>query len=184
MKYSVDGLTREAESIAEQVERTFGGLNAEQLNWKPDEASWSIGQCLEHLIITNKLEFPAIEKAFSGNYKNPFWSRVPFLPGFFGQTAIYLCKPENTRKFKAPKSFRPSKSEIGESIVTDFVDNQKDVIELFNRSRNLDLRKTKIFSPISDLVTYSLHDSFVLLVVHEQRHFQQAERVLAAQNRK
>jgi hypothetical protein len=30
------------------------GLTDEQLNWQPAQGSWSVGQCLEHLCITNE----------------------------------------------------------------------------------------------------------------------------------
>ena len=29
------------------------GLSPEQLNWKPAEGVWSVGQCLHHLYVTN-----------------------------------------------------------------------------------------------------------------------------------
>lgn len=168
----------EAEAIAENVRQTFGGLTAEQLNWKPAVESWSIGQCLEHLIVTNELEFPAIEDALRTDYRNPFWSKMPFLSRACGSFLIRMCKPENARKYKAPKSFRPSQSAIGGTIVEDFTEHQQKVVHYFQRSENLDLDKTKIVSPISDFFTYSLFDSFYVLVIHEQRHFNQAKRVL------
>jgi uncharacterized damage-inducible protein DinB len=182
MNDELSALVKQVDSIAKSVEKVFGGLSAEQLNWKPNEKSWSIAQCLEHLIVTNKLEFPAVENALKENYKNPFWSKIPFLSDVFGKTAIYLFKPQNQRKFKAPKSFQPSKSRFSETIVQDFVAHQQELVEIFERSRDLDLRKTKIISPISEFITYSLMDAFQLLTVHEQRHFGQAERVLQMQN--
>jgi hypothetical protein len=182
MNDEISVLVKQASATAGNVERVFGGLRAEQLNWKPNEKSWSIAQCLEHLIITNELEFPAIENALKENYKNPFWSKIPFLSDVCGKAAIYLFKPQNPRKFKAPKSFQPSQSQISETIVPEFVAHQQELVEIFERSRDLDLRKTKIISPISDFITYSLKDAFQVLTVHEQRHFQQAERVLKEAN--
>src|SRR5829696_6127832 len=42
-------------------------LNEEQLNWRPDERSWSIAQCLDHLNVTDRIYLApmlhAIEKA-------------------------------------------------------------------------------------------------------------------------
>ena len=35
----------------------------EQLNWQPAPDSWSVGQCLEHLCITNEAYLPAISQA-------------------------------------------------------------------------------------------------------------------------
>ena len=36
-----------------QVEAMFAGFTTEQLGWRPDEKSWSVGQCLYHMWITN-----------------------------------------------------------------------------------------------------------------------------------
>lgn len=178
MNEKLADLIAEAEAIAARVQQSFGGLSVEQLNWKPAAKSWSVGQCLEHLIVTNELEFPAIEKALRSDYKNPFWSKVPLLPRACGNFLIRMVKPENTRKHKAPKSFRPSQSAISGSIIEDFVKHQQKVVRYFEQSESLDLEKTKIVSPISNFFTYSLFDSFYVLVIHEQRHFNQAERVL------
>ena len=48
--------------VAEEAKRTFGPLSAEQINWKPGEAEWSIGQCFDHLIISNRPYFTIIEE--------------------------------------------------------------------------------------------------------------------------
>lgn len=178
MSSSLAGLIEELETIAESVDKTFGVLSNEQINWKQNAWSWSIGQCLEHLIITNRLEFPAIENALSTRYKNPFWSRPPFLSQIFGKSAIYIFGIKSRKKIKAPKSFRPLTSNIGMQMVRDFIAHQRDVIHMFERCRSLDLDRVKIVSPVSNLITYHLYDAFTLLTVHEQRHVEQASRVM------
>ena len=45
----------ELETISTDTQKTFGGLAAEQINWKPSETGWSVGQCFEHLKKTNEL---------------------------------------------------------------------------------------------------------------------------------
>ena len=45
------------------------------------------------------------------------------------------------------------------------------------RTEHLDLEKIVITSPAAGVVIYSLMDAYRLIVVHEQRHFQQAKRV-------
>lgn len=89
-----------------------------------------------------------------------------------------MIKPGNGKRFKAPKSFRPAQSDIDTGIVDDFVANQEEVIQLFKRSEHLDLDRVKIISPIGSFFTYSLRDAFLTIVLHERRHFQQAERVM------
>lgn len=45
-------------------------------------------------------------------------------------------------------------------------------------TEHLDLEKIVISSPVTSAVTYSLMDAYRIIVVHEQRHFQQAKRVI------
>lgn len=167
-----------ANEVADNVQNAFGGLVVEQLNWSPDAESWSIGQCLDHLIVTNERDFPAIENTLKENYQNPFWGKMPFLSRFFGGFLVKMCRPENTRRSKAPKIFRPAEGRISGNIVEDFVRHQQKVVRFFELSENQDLKKTKVASLVTSFVTYSLLDAYRVLVLHEQRHFGQAKRVM------
>ena len=47
------------------------GLSVEQLNWKPAEDAWSVGQCLQHLCAANDVYLPAISKALDDGIPSP-----------------------------------------------------------------------------------------------------------------
>ena len=175
-------LTSAARTLTDDVRRSFGRLTPEQLNWRPSSDAWSIAQCLEHLIITNEKEFPALESALQAGYRNPFWSRPPLLPKLCGRLMLRLFGPEVTRRYKAPRSFRPSQSAIAGSIVADFAAHQEKLFSLMEQSARLDVEETKIVSPVTVLMTYSLLDGYRILIGHEQRHYRQAERVLQTDN--
>ena len=52
-----------ASRVADEAKRTFGRLSAEQVNWKPGEAEWSVGQCFDHhLIVSNRPFVPLFEE--------------------------------------------------------------------------------------------------------------------------
>lgn len=178
MNPEIQGFINAARSAADDAKALFGGLSERQLNWKPNAESWSVGQCLNHLIVTNELEFPAIEAALKNGYRNPFWGRIGFLPGYFGKMVLTAVQPENPKKWKAPKIFRPTQSAVSADIVNEFVANQQKTISLMQASENLDLTKTIIVSPISSFVTYSLFDTYKILITHERRHFRQAQNVM------
>ena len=182
MSEDLNKLISEIDLIAEKVEKSFGDLTAEQLNWKPDAKSWSVAQCLEHLIVTNETEFPAIERVSKGEHRNPFWSKVPFLTDFWGRFVLKAVEPENTKKTKNPKVFSPSASEIDANIVRRFVEHQQKVVELMTATKDLDLTQIVITSPVAVFVTYRLSDAYKIVVLHEWRHFRQAERVTEAEN--
>lgn len=42
--------------------RSVSGLSAEQLNYKPTPQEWSINQCLEHIVLTERMLFTEAQK--------------------------------------------------------------------------------------------------------------------------
>jgi hypothetical protein len=61
----------------------------------------------------------------------------------------------------------------------DFVGQQEKLIEGMKSTSHLNLDKIVITSPALSFITYSLMDAYRVIVTHEQRHFQQAQRVAA-----
>jgi hypothetical protein len=169
----------EADAIARDVQFAFGHLNAEQLNWKPSANSWSVAQCLNHLMSANREMLPAFDKAIGGTVKARFFERVPFLPGLFGRMMINVVAPEGKRKLKAPRAAIPSTSAVDPRIVGQFVAHQQEVISKMKAIQNLNPATTNMTSPFVGFITYSLLDACRIIVAHERRHFAQAKRVTA-----
>lgn len=175
----LEEVLEKAETLAGQAAARFGALSAAQLNWKPAPESWSIGQCFDHLMVSNKTYFPALEKIARGEKQNTWWENMPFLPGFFGSLLLRSLHPDSQRKVKTVPVFRPSESLIPGSIIGDFVNHQNELIERILRTDSFDHERVKITSPASKLITYSLQDCCLILITHEERHIRQAERVQA-----
>jgi plasmid rolling circle replication initiator protein Rep len=171
-------LIKETEKIAEKAKQTFGFLNSEQLNRKLSAESWSIGQCFEHLIVTNKLYFPNIQRVINGKHQNNFFSKIPFAVDLIAVLMKNSLKPEQKRKMKTFKIFEPSLSNISETIIEDFAENQRILIDLMKNLESFDVHQIKISEPLSMMLNLRLKDAFEILILHEERHFQQAQRVL------
>lgn len=169
----------EAAMIAQEVTNAFAHLRADQLNWKPEPAKWSVGQCIDHLIVTNTTYFPTLRRIAAGNKETTLWEKVPFLPAFFGKALIKSFQPEAQHKLQSPRVFKPAKSTIPADIIERFVNHQQELMELIRKTEGADHSKLVITSPASRFVTYSLEDAFTIMLVHERRHIGQAKRVLA-----
>ena len=174
-------LVSEMTTIADHAQLTFGNLSARQLNWKPSNEGWSIGQCFDHLITANKAYIPIIEQVLMGTKPSTSWEKIPLLPNLFGKLLIKYLSPQSTRKLKAPEVFKPSSSSIDQDIISRFIELQKQMILLMKRTEGFNLSGIKITSPALRFVTYSMIDAYEIIVVHEKRHVQQAERVLEAE---
>jgi len=182
MKFDFSKLIAEAETVSENVKSTFGKLSIEQINWKPNAESWSVGQCFEHLIITNELYFPNIKKAAGGKHRNNFFSNIPFSVDLIAVFMKNSLNPEQKRKMKTFRIFEPAASKVSETIIEDFLENQRQLIGLIKAVKDFDIHKIKIAEPLSVALNLRLDDAFEILMMHEKRHFLQAEKVKRSEN--
>jgi len=164
-------------TLASGARDEFGRLNVEQLNWKPSPDRWSVAQCFDHLVTSNAAYFPIFESVINGQKKSRAIERLPLLPSLWGKLLIKSLDPKATRKLKAPGRFQPSASDISGSIIEEFVGHQTKIAESIEAINELDPERIVITSPAASIVTYSLMDAFRIIVVHEKRHLQQAQRV-------
>lgn len=160
--------------VTSDVKNSFGGLTADQLNWKPLPDVWSIAQCIDHLITTNRAYFKRLEDVVGGDLRSNLWSRIPFWSGLVGYLIKRAVEPQNTKKTKTFPVFQPSQSDVPDSIVEDFAQCQEKLMSYVRQTDHLNRDKVKIVSPVSDKAPLPLADAFEILVIHERRHFQQA----------
>ncbi len=166
----------ELQNISADTQKTFGKLSAEQINWKPSEDGWSVGQCFEHLIKTNELFYVELDKIASGTRRNSFLENWSPLSSVWGNLLISSLKKDD-RKFKAPTQKIVPPSEIDANIIEIFAAHQSELIEKIKQTEVADWNKITITSPFMKLMTYRLADGFQIIIEHEKRHFRQAERV-------
>src|SRR5215210_4791171 len=142
-KANLTDLIAAANHVANEVKTTFGQLTVTQLNWKPSAERWSVAQCFDHLLTTNKGYFPVIENVLGGQ-KRTLWQNVPVLPGLMGKLLIKALDPASTRKLKAPKKFQPAQSDVSGSVINDFVNQQARIVEGMKATQGFDLEKIVI----------------------------------------
>jgi hypothetical protein len=160
--------------VKQQALRYFSVLSEEQLNWKYNPAKWSIAQCLDHLIVSNKRYFPAFDKVIHHDYKPTAWQKFNPFSKVVGQLMIKMFGPESKKRFKVPNVFKPSESEIPASIVYDFAQHQHDLKNYYLALAKMNIETVVISSPASNFVTYYLSDALKLIANHELRHLNQS----------
>ncbi|NNJ11985.1 DinB family protein [Chloroflexales bacterium ZM16-3] len=172
-------LIAEATALGAEFERRFGGLSATQLNWRPNPEEWSIGYCVEHVIVVNSGYFAPIGQILAGTKASSFWERLPLLPGLFGGFLIRTLEPGAKGFVPAPKAFLPGSTDIPADVMDRFMAQQRELLGLMERCRTLDTATIIVTSPAADFVTYSLLDAFRIIVVHLQHHLHQTSKLLA-----
>src|ERR1043165_1563198 len=111
-KGELDALVEELGAVTSEARGVFGALTPAQLNWKPSAERWSVGQCFDHLINTNRTFFPEMERVAAGNFKSSLWARVSPFSGLIGRMIIGSLDPVKGRKTKAARVFLPASSDV------------------------------------------------------------------------
>jgi len=162
-------------SASDQFAKTlFARLTEEQINWQPAPGSWSMGQCLEHLSITNEAYIPPIAAAVGGEPD----SRVEqILPGWFGRWFIrsFIEPSPNTKRAAAPPKIRPA-AHIGLSVLERFLSGNQSCRELIERACSKDVNRNRFRNPFILGLRFTVGTGLEILASHERRHLLQAER--------
>jgi len=155
------------------------GLSAAQLNWKPSPHQWSIGQCLDHLLVSSEVYLPPISRALDGRAASPVDEITPGLVGrFFIRTFI---EPSTQRlRGRAPGKIRPAK-EVAPDILDRFLRSNDLARALVRRASAYDVNRIRFVNPFVPLLRFNVATGIEVLWRHQHRHLLQAERVRQAE---
>jgi hypothetical protein len=171
---------QEIRSLEEIAEREFRGLSEAQLNWKPEGENWTVGQCLDHLLLSGDPYLPKMETAIAAAKQSGLTPRSEFKHSFMGGMIIRLVGPESKAKVPVPPPFEPDAGRISRDVVHRFIEQQKAIQALIKKVAEVDLQKVSVRSPVQKMLKLSLADTLQVLSSHGQRHVQQALRVKRA----
>ena len=175
-------LITEIDANISHAESLAAGLSHQQFNWRPDAASWSIGQCLTHLNVVNGQDLVPMRAAIADGKSRTLTGEGPFTYGFFSRKFIASMEPPAKRKFKAPKNYLPPAESERDATLAEFRRISKDFRTLAQSAAGLNLARVKTQMPafsalLRALVKMPLGARFELIAAHDRRHLWQAEAV-------
>ena len=174
----IASLTNSVSDINNTIKTEFIVLTNDQLCWKPSSISWSIVECLEHIVLSGDYYLKEISKKF--NEIKPFNTPIDiqFEPGLIGNFSSNSMVPKDGHikvKIKTLKRMRPGKSQLEPiQIIENFNNYSEETHSLLKKSQYYNLSKIKITSSLGFLIRFKLGDTFRFVIAHNQRHIQQA----------
>jgi DinB family protein len=173
----IDELIQNTESIIKQIEE-FQQVGEEMLNWKSTPQRWSVLECLEHLNRYGDFYLPEIKKRIDKAEKTD--ATEIFKSGLLGNYfAESMLPKEKLNKMSTFKSMNPAGSKLDMKVITKFIDQQYQMLDLLNKARTINLQKVKTSISISKWIKLRLGDTFRVVIFHNQRHMLQAKKELA-----
>ena len=170
-------LENKVESHLQQAVGQFQNIPEAQLLAPAKDGGWSVAQCLEHLNSYGHYYLPQIKQGLEKGGGNP--PANTFKSSWLGSYFTRAMDPETgKRKIKAFKNHVPAAELDAHAVVAEFIQQQESLLQYLQQARSRDLNKIKIPISISRWIRLKLGDVFQFLIAHNERHMQQAERVL------
>ncbi len=164
------------EKQLQEVIAVFQNLPSPTLLQLPAQGGWSIAECFEHLNTYAEYYHPKIQQ---GMQRAKVVSTLPlFRNTWLGLYFIKTMHSDNKKKYKAIKQHKPKHIENPSVVISGFIQHQEDLLKLLQESSTKDLKNVKIKTSLAPLIKINVGDAIEFLLVHNQRHIQQARRNL------
>lgn len=163
-----DRLLKELIENENLVKEVLSKIDEDEFNRKPSPERWSIGEQLEHLIVTANLYIPKIKIVLdTKSGKNDITRyNLRFIPKKF----IYMMDPPVKRRIKTFKPFLPANKINKEELQGSFLRIHQEIKTLLNRTIDEGKVKLIISSPVNKLIKLQLGEVFSLISIHAKRH--------------
>lgn len=155
--------------------KAYNELPIRRLLRRENTHSWNVLECIEHLNRYGHFYISEIEKQIQSNSHRP---AVPnFNSGFIGNHFAKSMLPR-ARKMGTFPDKNPLNDDLTKRTIDEFIQQQEIMMGLLERAKKININKVKTSISISKWFRLKLGDTFRVVVFHNQRHLDQAKRVL------
>lgn len=171
---------KQIQTIKETVIKDFEQLPLAIINWQPTPEKWSIAQCLEHLNIYCDYYITTMKDLMGKNKTVVKDANYAYQSSWLGKKSIESVHPNNKKQQKTLKRFNPPLPKVRANAIQVFLEYQEQFLTLLAEAEGININKVKVPVEFFKLLKLRLGDCIEFMVVHQQRHLQQALKVLTA----
>jgi len=169
-----DRAISELETSRKQFLDSVAGLSLAQWSFKPDEKTWSVAECAEHIAVSEDVIFGMItQKIMQAPVEPDKKSAVT-------DDFILAAVVNRTQKFQAPEMLKPTHRFATTQEMLDHFKQSREHTIAYIRNTQDDLRGHFGDHPV--LKTLDAYQWILLLSAHTQRHTAQLNEVKANAN--
>lgn len=156
----------------DNLEKSISGLSQEQMQFNPSDSTWSVSQCVEHIILTENMIFEML-KGYMEQPANPERRKEIV----YSDEEIIAFLTDRTEKYKAPEILQTKgKYNDPETALQDLEKQRAEILELIQNTDLEELRNHVNDSPAGAADAYQ---SLLFIAGHTARHTLQIEEVKA-----
>jgi DinB family protein len=169
---------RRLEESDREAKALIAEVDEERFNRRPDERSWSVAQCLDHLNVANRLYLESMAAAMEEARRKGAWRSGPIQQRALERWFTRSMEPPPRRRLPAPRKIVPAERKSRTEVGEEWTRIQARLSELIHEAAPLDLNRTRFVNPFFPLIRFSVGTGFLVIEVHERRHLWQARQVI------
>tara|TARA_R110002124_G_scaffold213044_1_gene379201 strand:- start:419 stop:976 length:558 start_codon:yes stop_codon:yes gene_type:complete len=180
-KYQIDKLKESFEGFEGIVKNEFLHLNSELLNFKPNNGSWSILECIAHLNLYSEYYLIELQKIISKAEASPKAQRIKW--SWFGKISVEKIAISNNKKMKTFARMDPDNSQLSIKVLEDFIIYNNQLKEMSQKCEHLNFNTRGVKVEFFKILKLSLAETLIFMMEHQNRHLIQAQNVLKRQSK-
>jgi DinB family protein len=165
------------EASDQEARALLADLDDERFNWRPDERSWSVAQCLDHLNVANRVYLASMRPAVEDARRRGVSRRGSIHPPMLERWFVRTLEPPPKFRLPAPRKIVPALRKTRAEVSEEWERTQADLADLLREAAPLDLNAARFKNPFLPLVHFRVGTGFLVIETHERRHLLQAQKV-------
>ena len=167
-------LASEVAGLRATVRTQLAPLAETHLRQHPAPGRWNALECLEHLNGYSRYYLPALAQGLARPGATPV-AEVGY--SWLGRKSVAMMRPDSPRKQATPARMNPLHRALDcGGILAEFDQHAANLLALLAQARTANLNRTAIPVEFFRLLRLRLGETLEFVVVHQQRHVQQALR--------
>jgi hypothetical protein len=160
-------------SSEEKFLALIDGVSEQAWAWKPTPQRWSVGECAEHIVRTERSLFETAKQALAAP-ENPEWAEKTKDKSDF----IERVMPDRTGRAQAPQEVRPTDGLTKAQVMDRFRATREELAKLME-DQSLPLKSHTQEHPFPVFGTLNAYQWIIYVPLHTIRHSKQIEEVKA-----
>ncbi len=157
------------DETSDKLEDDVSDLSESQFNFKPDAETWSIAECLEHIIKTEGELFKALKETLENDQDEAGEVSMD-------DAALIAMITNRDQKAKASANLQPEHQFENSEEALEAFENQREEIKEYLKNSEADMYSHTFEFPFA---TVDAHQLVLFLAGHTARHTLQIEEVMA-----
>ncbi len=175
LQMGTDSLLQYFNETTAELEKQVAGLSEAQLQFKPAPDKWSISQCLEHIIRSERMIFDMAKKGLDQDPQPERRKEIKLT-----DDNLKNALTDRSHKYQAPKELQPEGIyKDVKTALTDFTAARQPVIDYIKKADAEDLRNHVSDSPTGPIDGYQ---ALMFIAAHSARHTKQIAEIKANPN--